>query len=140
MRCREFLQRAARVEGREQLAVFVLGPRLAGLARHLLTAAVEALDPLERRGRGVQRAHDLWPLVRRLGREDLPAFRVNPVSQTANDCECLGLVHRVAPLYLPCPPRGAGCGGCRWLEAVGLEPTQTGSRARLGYPARPHTC
>src|SRR3954462_12240553 len=40
---RELLQRAAGVERREQLAVLLLAPRLAGLRRHLQLSPVEAL-------------------------------------------------------------------------------------------------
>src|SRR3954470_20463756 len=60
----QLLQRASRVEGREQLAVLFLGPRLSGLRRHLRLAPIEAVDPLERGGRFVQRAHHLRTLVR----------------------------------------------------------------------------
>jgi hypothetical protein len=38
----ELLKRAAGVEGREELAILVLGPRLTGLLRHLALAALES--------------------------------------------------------------------------------------------------
>src|SRR3990170_5878009 len=76
VRRRQFLQRAAAVEGREQLAVLFLAPRLAGLRRHLLPAPLEALDALERRGRLVQRPNHLRPLVGALPREHLAALRI----------------------------------------------------------------
>src|SRR5690349_7637889 len=50
VRRRQLLQRPARVERREQLAVLFLGPGLARLRGQLLPAPLEALHALERGG------------------------------------------------------------------------------------------
>src|SRR5205085_2981907 len=63
VRRRQFLQRAAGVEGGEELAILVFRPRLAGLRRQLSLATLEALLALERRCRLVQRAHYDRPLI-----------------------------------------------------------------------------
>src|SRR5919109_3182000 len=98
VRPRQLLQRATGVEGGEQLAVLLLGPRLAGLLRHLASAPLESLDALERRGRLVQRAHDLRALVGALGREHLPGFRIDAVRERAHDRQCCCVVHSLHPL------------------------------------------
>src|SRR5687768_13303504 len=71
----ELLKRAPGIEGGEELAVLVLAPRLPGLLRQLVLAALEPLDALQRGGRLVQRPHDLRPLVGAFRRKHLSAFR-----------------------------------------------------------------
>jgi len=90
---------AAGVESREQLAVLVLAPRLAGLRRHLAAAPLEALDALERRGRLVQRPHHLRPLIRALRREHFAAFGIDAVRQRPHDRQCLCLIHFASPPF-----------------------------------------
>src|SRR5437762_12158483 len=81
MRRRQLLQRTPRVEGGEELAVLVFGPRLAGLLRQLRLAALEALDALERTRRLVERAHHQRPLIGAFRREYLAALRIYAVRQ-----------------------------------------------------------
>src|SRR5436190_24130430 len=69
VRAGELVQAPPRVEPREQLAVLVFRPGLAGLGRQLLLATLEALGFLQCLGRRVQRAHGLRALVGALGRE-----------------------------------------------------------------------
>src|SRR5579871_1509108 len=93
--CRELLQRAARVEGGEELPIFILAPGLASFPRHLCLAALKLLYALQGRRGLVQRTDDLGALVGALGREYFPGFRVDAIGETANDCKGLCLVHGV---------------------------------------------
>src|SRR5437762_2626402 len=93
MRRSEFLQRAAGIEGRQELTVLVLAPRLARLGGHLRLPALEALHALQGGRRFVQRSDYLRTLIGALWWEHFPGLRIDTVSEAANDCKCLGLVH-----------------------------------------------
>src|SRR5712664_3421447 len=97
----ELLQCASRIERGEQLAVFILRPRLAGLRRHLRLAALEALDALQRARSFIERAHHLRPLVDALGRKYFSRLRIDAVRQRSHYCQCLCLVHSYHPLSAP---------------------------------------
>src|SRR4051812_37679288 len=91
----QLLQRAAGVEAGEQLAVFVLAPRLARLRRQLELSPLEALHALERRRRLVKRAHHQRTLVGALRRKHFTRLRIDAVRERAHDCQCLCLFHCV---------------------------------------------
>src|SRR5258706_3049108 len=87
-RC-QLLQRAPCVERREELAILVFGPGLAGLRRHLELPPLEALHRLDGSCSFVQRAHHERPLVGAFRREDFPGFRIDAVRERAHDSQCL---------------------------------------------------
>src|SRR5437762_78078 len=99
MRRRQLLQRTPRVEGGEELAVLVFGPRLAGLLRQLRLAALEALDALERTRRLVERAHHQRPLIGAFRREYLACSLsvMQPCALVYNDVMRQSLANRAAP-------------------------------------------
>src|SRR5436190_10376643 len=87
-RC-QLLQRAPGVEGREELAILVFGPGLAGLRRQLRFAPLEALHALQGGCSFVQRAYHERQLVGALRREDFPGFRIDAAVERAHDGQCL---------------------------------------------------
>ena len=88
VRGREIRQSPARVERGEELAVLVLGPRLAGLRRQLLLAPLEALRLLQRLGRRIQRAYNRRALVDAVGGKHFARFRIDAVGERAHHAQC----------------------------------------------------
>jgi hypothetical protein len=97
----QLAERVPGVERREQLAVLVLAPRLAGSRRQLGLAPLELRGALERLRRGEQRPHHLRPLVGALGGKYFARFRVDAVGERLHDRQCLCLFHVHHPLSAP---------------------------------------